>query len=231
MSYGTAGDLVTLVRSQVNDVVAPVRHTDATILQWLSDGQRLVAKWVPEAFAATGLYTPALGSAFQRLNPDVAYGLIRVEQNYSAAGAAYGRVVRLVAREVYDSFDPGWMTRTPDPVPAAGTYFDGFCLSPDDPLGFYLHPMPSVADARVSVTYVGSPVDYAAVGDTVLLSYVYHDALVNYAMYRAATSHTASFSKPAAERAAIRFAQQLKLSRETLLAMIGDAHRVVEQQV
>jgi hypothetical protein len=231
MSYGTASDLITLVRSQVNDVVAPRRHVDETVLQWLSDGQRMIAKWVPEAYPLTALFSPTLGSAFQRLNPDTAYGLIRVEQNYTTAGTAYGRVVPLVARDVFDSFDPGWMTRVPDPVPAAGTYFDGFCLCPDDPLGFYLHPVPSIADARISVTFVSAPVDFVAVGDTVLLSYVYHDALVNYAMYRAAISHTASFSKPAAERAAVRFAQQLKLSRETLLGMIGDAHRVVEQRV
>lgn len=226
---GTAGELISDVRAMLNDEVAPYRYSDTAMLQWLSDGQRLIAQLVSEAYPVTEVFTPVSGQVRQRLDPAAAYGLIRVEQNYS--GTEYGTAIRLTGRDVYDTFDPQWMARAPATTPAAGTYFDGYCIDPDDPLGFFLHPKPTNTANKVVVTYIAAPPELTALSDCVSLSRIYHDALHNYIMYRAASVQLPGFSPAAAAAAIERFGEQLNVSRDTIVGLIGEPHRMKEQQL
>lgn len=228
--HGSAGDLITALRPMLSDNVAPYTHSDTALLQWLSDGQRLIAQLVPEAFPRTELFTPTVGSARQRLDATDAYALIRVEQNHGATLSQNGAAIPAVARDVYDTFDPDWMSRTPSPVPAAPNYFDGFCFDYDDPLGFFLHPKPTNADNKVYVTYAASPQELTLVADCMELPSMYHSALINYVIYRAASSQTQGYAPAAAARAIERFGQQLNLPRDTILRLIGEPRRQSEQQ-
>jgi sugar lactone lactonase YvrE len=233
--YGSAGDLVETIRPMLNDSLAPYRHSDPTMLQWLSDGQRVIAQLVPEALPVTIEFTPEVGTTRQRLDMGDAHTLIRVEQNRASVTVPSvsefdGAAIPVVDRDVYDTFDPDWMSRTPDPTPEAGYYFDGFCLDPNDPLGFFLHPKPTSTRDRVYVTYGAVPGEITDLTDCMELPSMYHGALVNYVIYRAASAQTPGYAPAAAARAIERFGQQLNLPRDTILGLIGAPHRQMEQQ-
>lgn len=186
-----------------------------------------------EQAALLGDYPDAIGASFLP-----AY--IAPVRLYALQGATIdvvteipGTAIRSADQDVYDTFDEGWMARTPDPAPAAGQYFDGFCFDRDDPLGFLLHPKPAAIATRadkVAVTYIGIPPELTAVGNTLTLSDMYVDPLVNYAMYRALSSQTQGYSAVGASRAVERFGEQLNLSRETIQALMGEPHRKAEQE-
>lgn len=141
-----------------------------------------------------------------------------------------GAVVRQADRDVFDSFDPGWTTRVPPVTPEAGRYFKMYARDPDDPLSFWLYPAPSGAYDNVLVTYVGVPDELQFTTDVLTLSDMYVDPLINYCVFRAASSQTEGYSAKAAAAAIGRFGQQLNLSRDTILALTGTPHRAVEQQ-
>jgi hypothetical protein len=80
-----AQDVIDRVRELINDVpnnfVAGTRWSDEELLQWISDGQREIVKLKPEANAITDGFQVTGGMPRQRLDPSVAYRLIRVEAN------------------------------------------------------------------------------------------------------------------------------------------------------
>lgn len=148
-----------------------------------------------------------------------------------------GAMIQAVDRDVYDTFDPDWLSRAPSPEPTPGTkYFDGWCYDPDDPLGFFLHPMPNFPTTgydfskhQVLATVVGVPPQLANANDTLALSDMYTEPLVSYAMFRALSAQTQGYSAAGASRAIERFGEQLNLSRETIQGLMDPAHREREQ--
>ena len=81
----TAQDVIDRARDLINDVpsafVSGVRWTDAELLRWITDAQREIVKHKPEAYPLTEIFTVTGGSPRQRLDPALAYRLIRVEAN------------------------------------------------------------------------------------------------------------------------------------------------------
>lgn len=152
--------------------------------------------------------------------------------NYEASSlvsGVYASAIRVVDRDVLDTFDSGWMTRGPITDPADGEYYKLFVRDRDDPLGFWLYPAPSNVADIVIVTYVGIPAELTAAGDTLSLSDMYIDPLINYCMYRAANTQSSGYSASAAAAAITRFGEQLNLSRETIMSLIGAPRRDMEQ--
>lgn len=113
----TASYLIAQIRKTLNDTVNtsefPYRWSDAELLRWISDAQREVVKYKPEANPVTAIFTPVADEPMQQLDFDGCYKLIRVEANLAADGAGYGKTVRLVQRDVLDSFIPNWGSHVP----------------------------------------------------------------------------------------------------------------------
>lgn len=80
----TAQDVISRARQLINDVasnfVAGLRWSDAELLQWLTDGQREIVRIKPEANPITDIFD-VVAHPRQRLNPNTAYRLIRIESN------------------------------------------------------------------------------------------------------------------------------------------------------
>lgn len=85
----TARDVISRARQLINDVasnfVAGLRWSDAELLQWLTDGQREIVRIKPEANPITDIFD-VVAHPRQRLNPQTAYRLIRVESNGTGGG-------------------------------------------------------------------------------------------------------------------------------------------------
>lgn len=92
----TAQDVINRARELINDApsafVSGVRWTDTELLRWITDAQREVVKHKPEAYPLTKIFIVTGGSPRQRLDPTMAYRLIRVEAN-GAAGTDPGEDV------------------------------------------------------------------------------------------------------------------------------------------
>lgn len=74
-----------LINDELGSAVSGVRWSDAELLDWITDGQYEMAKFKPEALVKTDLFTVVGDEPRQRLDPTVAYRLMRVEANGSSA--------------------------------------------------------------------------------------------------------------------------------------------------
>ena len=127
-----------------------------------------------------------------------------------------------------DTFQKAWTGAQPGTEPASGTFFTGFAPDPDDVLAFWLYPHPMTGHDIV-VTYIGNPAELSLVADNLTLSDMWVDPLVNYVLYRAHSEQTERTSQTGAARAVERLAQQLNISRNIVLRMIGTPRRDQEQ--
>jgi ribosomal protein S13 len=89
-----------------------------------------------------------------------------------------GRSVRIVDREVLDTQDPYWHTNT------ASAEIKHFIYDNRIPTVFYVFP-PSTAGAKLEVVYSVAPTDVTAAGNTLSISDIYQDVVLNYVLYRA----------------------------------------------
>lgn len=129
-----------------------------------------------------------------------------------------GPVVRLVQRDVLDSFYSAWRTTQAGTPAVDGTYYKAWAPDAHDPRAFYLYPA-AHSSYSVWVTYAKLPADVGIGADLLTLSDQYLDALRDYAVFRAYLKRASTFSMPAAMAAAARFAEQLSLSRQIITDM------------
>lgn len=219
----TAQALIDQVRRTLNDEVDtaefPYRWSNEELLRWISDGQREVVKHKPEANVVTAVFTPVVGETYQTLDFNACYKLVRVEANVvSGDTPIYGTAIRLVQRDVLDSFQPGWHSRVETVPETTGAFFRAWAACAHDPRGFYLYPTP-VAGQQVWVTYAAVPGELADVEAALTLSDLYLDPLHDYTVFRAYLKRARTYSKDAAMAALTRFARQLNLSRQIIIAI------------
>lgn len=97
----TAQDVITRARDLINDTassfVSTLRWSNAELLEWITDGQREIVRQLPEANSVTDAFDVVGGISRQRLRPENAYRLIRVEAN--GAGAFGGGASTLAIRK------------------------------------------------------------------------------------------------------------------------------------
>jgi hypothetical protein len=228
----TAQDVIDRVREIVNDnataFITTLRWSDAELLLWLTDAQREIVKTKPEAYPVTEVFTVAAGIPRQRLDPAVAYRLIRVEANTRGVGESdaiiYGDVIRIVERDVLDAFYPRWTQQVSADIT---DYYKAYCMDANDPLAFWLSP-PAADGMNVWVTYVGVPATVTSVDDGLSLSDIYIAPIVDYMVYRGLVKESREGNREVAERFLRSFYAALGVHRPVLMSIGQNANRPPE---
>lgn len=179
-----ASDITSRARLLLNDIDA-TRWLDTELFKWISDAQKLVAMMRPDASVATFVMTLIAGT--RQSIPSTGFRLLDIIRNVTTVTGSTpanqvvtvpGRSVRIVDREVLDTQDPYWHT-----APGSAE-IKHFIYDNRSPTLFYVYP-PATTAAKLEVVYSVAPTDVTAAGDTLSISDIYQDVVLNYVMYRA----------------------------------------------
>lgn len=165
-----ASTIIDRVSKQLIDE-GKVYWTDAELLRWVSDGQRVIVATAP-ATATPTLATVTLVAGVKQSLPANAQGLIGVYRNTT------GRAVVAVPRDVLDNQNPTWTTET------AAVEVKAYTYDANDPTKFYVYP-PNTGAGSVEINYAIMPPELTTVSETLLVRDQYVPALVDYVMWRA----------------------------------------------
>lgn len=140
------------------------RWTEAELLLYLSDAQRLVATHKPDAAVVSSTETLVEG-AVQQL-PAGAHELRDV------LGATF------VDRQILDRFDPGWLRSTPR------QYTAHYMYDARERGVYYVYP-PAEAGTQLTLRYVAEPSELSATTDELIVSDALAPVLTDYVVFRA----------------------------------------------
>lgn len=180
------------------------RWTERELVDWLNDGQRVIARYLPAACARVDALKLRAGTK-QSLETILAASvlpgdgstpsdvrgkqLLDVIRNMGANGTTPGRAIRVSARDVLDAAAPDWHTRS-------SSVLTDYVYDPRVPTVFWVYPgVPSTGTVWAEISYLANPNEVAYTADSMRLdggSTVkisiddqYVDDLVNYMLARA----------------------------------------------
>lgn len=157
--------------------VTNVRWPQDELVGWLNDGQREVVLYKPNA--STKNVALQLAAGTKQTLPADAISLIDVLRNMGTTGAAPGRGIRIVMREILDAQVPDWH------YAAAATDVKHYVYAPLDPKTFYVYPpQPTGTRGYVEMAYSAAPADTTLSG-TISLDDIYQPVLLDYILFRA----------------------------------------------
>ena len=192
-----ASDIISRARTILNDVDG-VRWLDTELLNWINDGQRLIALVRPDSSVSNTTVTLVAGT--KQTIPADGLRLLDVTRNIGANGAG-GRVCRNVDRDVLDTQNINWHSEAQMDV------VKNFVYDNRDPKTFYVYP-PATTSAKLEIIYSKNPTNCVDTASTLAVADIYADPLLNYVLYRA-------YSKDA------EFAQNSNLSSGYLATFQG----------
>lgn len=170
----TATDIINKAAIILQDV-SNIRWPRPELLAWVSDGQRTIATLAPEAYTVAEVVQPAAGTR-QHL-PSEGTRLISVVRNVSSGSS---RAVRLVDRAVLDAQNPDWHSAT------AAAVAQNYVFDPRYPRMYYVYPPHTGAtSAKLEIIYAKMPTPIATEATSLVIDEQYHDAIVDYVLYRA----------------------------------------------
>jgi hypothetical protein len=204
----SANTLVRDVLFRVSDALQDLkpqfkRWTQASLVTYLNDGQRAIAKYVPPscsrvdavklvpgtkqslALIPAASVIPGDGSDAIDVSGN---GLLSVVRNLGADGLTVGNAIRIVDHDILDLYSPGWHKET-------GAEVSGFVYDPRTPKIYYVTPgAPATTDVWVELSYLADPADISSSGDygyqgtngaVISVDNKFTDDLVNYILARA----------------------------------------------
>lgn len=172
-----ASTIVTRARGQLIDEKATQRWSDAELLRWLSDGQRMIVTMSPSLGEATSIFKLVVGT--KQTVPAGAFMLLDVKRNMGVDGLTPGRAVRVVTRELMDSFDPYWHSG------ARSSVTENYIHDPRQPKTFYCSP-PSTGTNYLETSCAFVPPEITdIVAGVISVDDLYQTALFDYVMFRA----------------------------------------------
>ena len=154
-----------------------VRWPQAERLRYLNDGRREMAVIRPDIYATTDVVTLVAGT--KQALPAGRSRLFDVVRNINSDSSP-GPAVRIVEREVLDSFRPGWHSETP----AATIHF---CYDERLPKVFHVYP-PASAGQKLEVAVAVDPDDLLIANiesDQLTQEGVHAPLLAHYVIHRA----------------------------------------------
>ena len=184
----TATDIINKAAIILQDV-SNIRWPRTELLAWVSDGQRTIATLAPEAYTSTETVAPVEGT--KQTLPTNGTRLISVVRNVTSDSKGSSRAVRLVDRAVLDAQYPDWHV-APKTTPE---YTQNYVFDPRNPKVYYIYPPHSgSASQKLEIIYAKMPLAITAetvttgsstVSTTLVIDEQYHDAIVDYVLYRA----------------------------------------------
>jgi hypothetical protein len=153
-----------------------VKWTRAELLSYLSDGQRLIVMLQPSVSNAISSIKLVPGT--RQSLPSTGWILLDVIRNMGTTGLVPGRAIRVVSRQLLDSYNPDWSADTKRSV------VQNFTFDPKEDSAFFVYP-PSDGTNYVEVNFSEIPATVTNENATLTLPDVYSSALLDYVMYRA----------------------------------------------
>lgn len=144
----------------------------------------------------------------------------------SPTSLRFGDTLRIVERDVLDSFRPSW---TRSPSTERENYYRSYCMDANDPLGFWLVPCPDI-EHKVWVTYAGVPATLDTPADLLSLSDMYIAPVVDYTVYRGLTKESREANREVAERYLRSFYAALGVHRPVLQSIGQNAARAPDAE-
>jgi len=148
------------------------RWSLAELLSWLNEGQRVIAKYKPNAYVKT--VSHALSAGTKQALPADAIFLLDVIRNSDSVGS---RSVRQTQREELDSVTPDWHSTPTAQVVQHFTY-DRY-----DPLTFYVSPS-NDGTGSLEILYAAIPTEVDDPLDAIDIPEFYRAPLVDYVLSR-----------------------------------------------
>ena len=203
---GLASDIITRVRDALLDPGGTgFRWTDAELLRHITDAQREVCAFYPEANTVTGEVTP--GATDVRidlrtaLSPTIPVAILRFAAGVDEVNDRLGYELKLVEKSVMDALTPDWIGYRPTIAgfndPAVNPYYyRAVVMDPKDALAFWLYPR-AHPSFKFAVTYTAVPAAVTAAGDTLALPDQYITVLVDNVCARALSKDSLYTGAPA----------------------------------
>lgn len=175
MGTVTAKTIIDKASIQLIDLTN-IRWTRAELLSWLNDGLRQIVTIQPSASSTTVAKQLAVGT--RQYIPTDGWLLLSIYRNMGTNGTTPGRIIRIVSREILDSFNPNWNTVT------ATAEVRNYMYTDQDQLAFYVYP-PNTGTQYIELNYSVQPVDLTLETQPIPIFDVFQSALMDYILYRA----------------------------------------------
>ena len=175
MGTVTAKTIIDKATIQLIDL-ANIRWTRAELLGWLNDGLRQIVTIQPSASSTTVSKQLVAGS--RQTLPADGWLLLSVYRNMGTNGATPGRAIRIISREILDSFNPYWNTDK------AAAEVRNYIYTDQDQAAFYVYP-PNTGTQFIELNYSAQPADLTAETQVIPIFDVFQSALLDYILYRA----------------------------------------------
>lgn len=154
------------------------RFTDATILSWLNEGQKMAAILKPDVNITTTAVQLAEGTK-QSLGTG-AIGLKEITRNMGTDGSTPGAPVYAVDMDRFARRNRNWYAAD------ASATVQVYMYDPENPLVFFVYPpQPSSSQGYVEMVRQMLPTNITGIGNAINIGDEYEAALYQYGMYRA----------------------------------------------
>jgi hypothetical protein len=175
MGTVTAKTIIDKATIQLIDLTN-IRWTRDELLSWLNDGMRQIVLIQPSASSTT--VSKQLASGTRQSIPTNGWLLLSVYRNMGTNGTTPGRAIRIVSREIIDSFNPNWHTDT------AKAEVRNYIYTDQDQTAFYVYP-PNTGTQYIELNYSAQITDLTAETQPIPIFDIFQSALVDYILYRA----------------------------------------------
>lgn len=175
MGTVTAKTIIDKAAIQLIDLTN-IRWTRAELLSWLNDGMRQIVTIQPSASSTT--VSKQLVAGTRQSLPADGWLLLSIYRNMGTNGTTPGRSIRLISREILDSFNPDWNTDT------AKAEVRNYIYTNQDQTAFFVYP-PNTGTQYVELNYSAQPADLTVETDVIPIFDLFQSALVDYILYRA----------------------------------------------
>lgn len=175
MGTTTAKSIIDRAAYQLKDTPAK-RWSRTEMLGWINDAQRAVVQAKPSANNV--LAVVSLVSGTKQSLPSTGWLLLDVIRNMNSDGTTPNKVVRPVAREFLDRFDPDWHTKS------ATAVVDNFTYDTTNQTTFYVYP-PNTGTGKLELNYSAVPADLTTESQTISLLDIYQPHLLAYVLAQA----------------------------------------------